>query len=263
MVDIEYLLGFYPPHIAQNVNMHKHILKEYVELLSLDYLTRTPTAERLIFIGGTNLRLIQSINRFSEDLDFDCKELPESEFLEMTDGLICHLRQCGLQAEPRDKVNNKLTAYRRSIYFPELLFELGLSGHHEERFLLKVEAQDQGINYTKETAMVNRCGFLFPVQVPSNSILLSMKLSALLSRAKGRDFYDTLFLWQKTEPDLAFLKLRCGIGSRGELYTALMERIAATDLKVKQRDFEHLLFTPSDSARILFFPEFVKDKLAK
>ncbi len=33
------------------------------------------------------------------------------------------------------------------IHFPELLFDLGLSGHKEERFLIKVESQDQGIVY--------------------------------------------------------------------------------------------------------------------
>ena len=32
-----------------------------------------------------------------------------------------------------------------------------------------------------------------------------MKLSALLTRGKGRDFYDAIFLLQRTEPDYPFL----------------------------------------------------------
>jgi len=40
----------------------------------------------------------------------------------------------GLNVAIRDKANPKLPAYRRNIYFPEFLFELGLTGHREERF---------------------------------------------------------------------------------------------------------------------------------
>ena len=85
MIELSTLLGFYPPQIANNVAYHKHILKEYVELLSLEYLSRSPYIPHLAFIGGTNLRLVYGIDRFSEDLDFDCKDFSESQFVEMTD----------------------------------------------------------------------------------------------------------------------------------------------------------------------------------
>ena len=75
MIDMEYIRGFYPPYIAQNAAFQKHMLKEYVELLALEWIARSPYATKLIFIGGTNLRLIHGIDRFSEDLDFDCKRL--------------------------------------------------------------------------------------------------------------------------------------------------------------------------------------------
>ena len=77
MIDMEYIRGFYPPYIAQNAGMQKHMLKEYVELLALEWIAGSPYAAKLVFIGGTNLRLIQGIDRFSEDLDFDCKGLRE------------------------------------------------------------------------------------------------------------------------------------------------------------------------------------------
>ena len=166
-----------------------------------------------------------------------------------------------MQVEPRDKPNEKLTAFRRNIYFPGLLFELGLSGHRDERFLMKVEAQDQGVGYQSEMAMVNRCGFFFAMPVPSQSVMLSMKLSALLTRAKGRDFYDTIFLWQRTEPDYCFLRSRSGIGSREELRQALDGLLSRIDLNQKRRDFEHLLFNGLRSEQILHFDEFVKEKL--
>ena len=261
MIEIQSLLPYYPQAIAEQAAFHKQILKEYIELLALEHLSQTPYAAKIVFIGGTNLRIIHGIDRFSEDLDFDCKNLSEEEFLKMTDKLVDYLRGNGLKVELRDKDNSRLTAFRRNIYFPGLLFDMNLTGHREERFLMKIEAQDQGVSYTPQTAIVNRCGFMFPITVPPKEVLLSMKLSALLARAKGRDFYDTLFLWQQTEPDYKFLGEHNGITSPDELKSTLLEKLSAIDLKQKQRDFEHLLFNSSRSKQILLFKEFIDSKM--
>ena len=261
MIDIKSLLPYYPQTIAEQAAFYKHILKEYIELLALEHLSQTPFAAKIVFIGGTNLRIIHGVDRFSEDLDFDCKNLSEAEFIKMTNLLVDYLRGNGLQVELRDKDNPKLTAFRRNIYFPGLLFDMNLTGHREERFLMKIEAQDQNVMYTPQTAIVNRCGFIFPITVPPKEVLLSMKLSALLARAKGRDFYDTIFLWQQVEPDYKFLSERNGISTPEELKLSLYNKLSTIDLKQKQRDFEHLLFNPSRSKQILLFPAFVDDKL--
>ena len=258
MIDMEYIRGFYPPYIAQNAGFQKHILKEYVELLALEWIARSPYASKLIFIGGTNLRLIHGIDRFSEDLDFDCKGLSESDFRQMSDDLVRYLQLQGLNAELRNKENSRLTAFRSNVHFPELLFDMQLTGHHEERFLMKIEAQDQGIDYPREMAIVQRNGFSFPVPVPPIGVLLSMKLCALLTRQKGRDFYDVLFLMQRTEPDYMFLQQREGIANKEQLNLALRETIAKTNMKMKQRDFEHLLFDTRKSEMILRFEEIIK-----
>ena len=259
MIDLRSILAYYPPQIATNASFHKHILKEYIELLTLEHLSQSPYAPKLVFIGGTNLRLVLGLDRFSEDLDFDCKQLSAEEFVSMTDALVEYLRLNGLQVELRDKENPRLTAYRRNIYFPELLFDMNLTGHREERFLMKIE--DQGVNYTTQTAMVSRNGFFFPVTVPSKSTMLSMKLAALLARAKGRDFYDTIFLWQQVQPDYDFLRQRCGIGDPEALKKAINDKLDTVDLVQKQKDFEHLLFNPSRSAQILHFRQFIDSVL--
>lgn len=261
MIDLPSLLAYYPPQIAVNASFHKHILKEYIELLALEHLSQSPYAPKLVFIGGTNLRLVLGLDRFSEDLDFDCKQLNAEEFISMTDALVEYLHLNGLQVELRDKENPKLTAYRRNIYFPELLFEMNLTGHREERFLMKIEAQDQGVDYTPQTAMVNRNGFFFPVTVPTKGIMLSMKLAALLARAKGRDFYDTIFLWQQAQPDYDFLRHRCGIDTPEALKKAIIDKLDTVDLKKKQKDFEHLLFNSSRSAQIMHFRQFIDSML--
>ena len=122
---------------------------------------------------------------------------------------------------------------------------------------MKIEAQDQGITYSREMATISRLGFYFPVPVPPISVLLSMKISALLTRQKGRDFYDVLFLWQRTKPDYTFLTQSHGIGNEEQLLKRLQELIAQTNMKMKQRDFEHLLLEPRKSEQILHFIEII------
>lgn len=261
MIDLNHIRGFFPPYIAQNAAMQKHIVKEYVQLMTLDHLSQTPFITKLSFIGGTNLRLTKGIDRFSEDLDFDCHNLTKEEFLKMTDDVLSFLLRQGLKVEIRDKDDSRLTAYRRNIYFPELLFDLQLTGHRDERFLIKVEAQDQGIAYTPVIANVRGCNFFFPMPVPPDGILLSMKLSALLSRSKGRDFYDVMFLMQQTEPDYAFLQERCGVGNADDLRQAIHRMLSSINLSTKKRDFEHLLFNAKASERILRFAEFIDESL--
>ena len=253
MIDIEYIRSFFPPAIAHESRFDRYMLKEYLQLLILDHLSTTPYIHKVTFIGGTNLRLIQGIDRFSEDLDFDCKDLNEEEFLAMTDSVIKYLRQNNVKVEP----NPRLTAFRRNLHFPEMLFDLGLTGHKEERLLLKIEAQDQGVLYRPEVVTINRMGFFFNLQVPPLDVLCAMKFAAILARHKGRDFYDSIFLLSKTKPNLDFLQARAGIASLTDLKAAVIERLNEIDLQKKKRDFMHLLFNEENAERILQFPEII------
>lgn len=259
MIQLELIKNFFPPAIRENVSFQKYMLKEYIQLLILDFLSTTPFIKKIAFIGGTNLRLLKGIDRFSEDLDFDCKNFSKEEFMEMTDAVITFLKRDGLRVEVRDRENKKLTAFRRSLHFPELLFEMGLSGHKEERFLIKVESDDQQMSYKPILANIKGCGLYFPFPVPPDGVLCSMKISAMLSRRKGRDFYDVMFLLAQTQPDYSFLAERLNINNLRDLKTAVSETIKAVDLNLKKRDFEHLLFNKRSSERILSVGEFIQD----
>jgi predicted nucleotidyltransferase component of viral defense system len=234
------------------------MLKEYVQLLILDFLSSLAYIGKIAFIGGTNLRLVKGIDRFSEDLDFDCKDFSESEFLKMTDDVLVFLQRAGFHVETRDKQNEKLKAFRRNIYFPELLFKMGLSGYKEERFLIKIETQNQGFDYKRNIINIRRLGFFFLFSVPPENVLCAMKISALLSRAKGRDFYDTMFLLQQTEPEYQYLTAKCNIKNKTELKAALLDVTEKTNLKLKSQDFEHLLFNKEKSSKVLLFRDFIE-----
>ena len=258
MISMEHIKAFYPDFMRRTQAFSIHILKEYIQLMILDYLAGTHHARKIVFIGGTNLRLVKGIDRFSEDLDFDCKNLSREEFAAMSADVLAFLRRNGLSVEARDKEGARLTAFRCSLHFPGLLFNMGLSGHREARFMIKLEAQDQGVGYKPAAAFIKGCGLFFSFPVPSDSVLCAMKISAMLSRAKGRDFYDVMFLMSQSQPDYTFLAKRCGISDMNGLKMAVEELLRSVDLRQKQRDFEHLLFHGENSRRILQVGEYFK-----
>ena len=250
MIQLDLIKNYFPAGLRENASFQKHMLKEYLQLLMLDFLSTTPYIRKITFIGGTNLRLVKGIDRFSEDLDFDCKTLSIEEFREMTDAVLQFLHRSGIRVESRDRENDRLKAFRRNIYFPELLFNLGLSGHKDERFLIKIESQDQQIVYTPEMVNIKGCGFFFSFPVPTDEVLCAMKLSAMISRQKGRDFYDAMFLLGMVKPDYNFLALQRGVHNLEELKLAVVEILKTVDLNKKMKDFEYLLFNKKNSERI-------------
>ncbi len=84
-----------------------------------------------------------------------------------------------------------------------------------------------------------------------------MKISALLTRHKGRDFYDVMFLLLQTMPDYSFLAKKCNINNFDELKNAIFDILATVDLNQKIKDFEHLVFNQEKSRQILYFREFI------
>ena len=173
--------------------------------------------------------------------------------------LIAYLMRNGLNVVAKEKESSRLTAMRRSILFPGLLHKLGLSAFKDERFMMKIEAQDQGREYKRVSADIRRCGFFFPVTVPNEATLCAMKLSALLTRGKGRDFYDAIFLLQRTEPDYLFLSaVHPEVTDLKPLKAALKAKAQSVNLELKRRDVEHLLFHRERAELVTRFPAFVE-----
>ncbi|MCL2101138.1 MAG: nucleotidyl transferase AbiEii/AbiGii toxin family protein [Fibromonadales bacterium] len=258
MISLEQVYNYFPPNLKNAQFFKKYMLKEYLQFMILDFLSTSSFVDRITFIGGTALRLKYGIDRFSEDLDFDCKDFSKDDFIKMTDSVLSFLEKAGLKVEPRDKENSNLKAFRRNIYFPEFLFNMKLSAHREERFLVKIEMEDQGFAYKRKMETISGCGFSFLFPMPDVSILFSMKLSALISRQKGRDFYDALFLRQFGEPDYAFLKYRVGVSSKTALRSKIANVLKSTNLEHKSRDFEHLLFNKQHVERVKNFKKLFK-----
>lgn len=257
-MNIDSIRGLFGKNVPVEKTFDKHILKEYIQFEILDFLSRHKLNEKLVFIGGTALRIAYNIDRFSEDLDFDCKEFSKDEFMALTDDVVRYLNSIGYDVVTNDRPNPRLKAFRRNILFPELLYDEGLSPHLEERFLLKIEAEDQGVDYPTEKRIISRAGFYFPICLPTVDVLCAMKVSAFLNRAKGRDIYDLMFLLGQTKPNIGYLDQKLSLKTEGEVWVAIREKLSQIDVEHKSKDFTHLLFNESSSNKIFLFSELVE-----
>ncbi|HQG66813.1 MAG TPA: hypothetical protein PLA32_13655, partial [Smithella sp.] len=77
-------------------------------------------------------------------------------------------------------------------------------------------------------------------------------------RAKGRDFYDVIFLLQKTKPNYEYLAQKAGINDKQTLKKKITTYIKKLNLKELAKDVEPFLFQPSDSRKIVMFAEYIK-----
>ncbi len=169
------------------------IEREYLQLVFLNYLYQQREARAIYFKGGTAIRLLFGSPRFSEDLDFSTKYSKDEirKIIKNTEKLIC-------QEIKKLKIS--------PLY----------SGRDTERFRIKYQAV--GFKYpltirldfhrvkkTGETA-VSPLETTFPIVIfPLISHLapeeiLKEKIQALMSRCKGRDFFDVWYLFEKGIP---------------------------------------------------------------
>jgi predicted nucleotidyltransferase component of viral defense system len=262
MIDLELISQFFPEAQQKNPLQYEYMLKEYFHYKILDILFSGKQADKLSFIGGTNLRIIHQIGRFSEDLDFDCFKLERDEFMEMTDRVIERLTLDGIEVGADDKEKDKtLNAFRRNLVFPGLMYKLGLSGHREKRFLIKVECEPHHFHYIPEKPLIQKFNVFTQIFAAPADILLSMKTGALLERQKGRDFYDFMFLSGKTAPHFGYLGAKFGISSYEELYVAILASCESVNFDKKSKDFEKLVFDKDEQKKVSLFPEYIKQKI--
>lgn len=264
MISFEEIKSFFAESLRRNPAHFEYMLKEYFHYRMLDMIFSGEYASKMSFIGGTNLRILHHIKRFSEDIDFDCFNLSGEEFMNLTNEVIDKLRQEGIKVEAGDKEQNqKLTAFRRKILFPGLLFELGFTGHREKKLLIKIECEPHNYKYEPVRPIIQKFNVFTQVFAPSPDILLSMKTGAVLERGKGRDYYDFIFLSGITEPDFGYLKLKFGIADHAQLYKKILESCENTDFGMKSRDFEKLVFDPAETKKVLLFEKYIRQKTSR
>ena len=184
-------------------------VREYLQARILEALQRAGAMNSLAFQGGTALRFLYNIARFSEDLDF-ALERPSAHY-----DFRAYLKEIRstFAAEGYDlqiKVSDQKTVHSAFLRFYGLLFDLKLSPQQTEAISVKIEVDTnppQGA--VLEVDLVRRY-IPLRLQHHDRASLLAGKLHAILQReySKGRDLYDLMwYLSDSTwpEPNLVLL----------------------------------------------------------
>jgi len=201
----------------EDTNLARCITREYLQARLLECLQENGAFVNWVFVGGTALRFLHLMPRFSEDMDFSLAEPGiEDNFTELM-----KKAKASFQAEDYSvtiKAKTENTVKSAFIKFDGLLFEIGLSPHPSEVISIKLEIDTNppaGANL--ETSVVRRhC--LLNLQHYDKSSLLAGKLHALLTRkyVKGRDVYDLMwYLSDRTWPEPNFLLLNNALKQTG------------------------------------------------
>ena len=185
-------------------------MREYLQARILMILQSEGAMIPLAFHGGTALRLLYQLPRFSEDLDF-ALERPDRGY--NFPGYLEEIKsQLTLEGYPiAIKYNVEKVVNNAFISFPGLLYEFNLSPHPAHNFSIKLEVDTRppkGAALT--TSLIRHRDLFINLQHHDRASLLSGKIHALLQRdyLKGRDIYDLIwYLSDKTWPMPNFLML--------------------------------------------------------
>jgi hypothetical protein len=225
-----------------------NLAREYLQARILLALQEAGAMIPLAFQGGTALRFLFDVPRFSEDLDFALERPGRRGFdLEsFEERVIARLEREGYEvatARRTDRVVQSIMAA-----FPGLLHEAGLSARASQRVNIRIEVDTKPpAGAGLETTIVRRHALL-NIQHHDRPSLLAGKLRAILQRkwTKGRDLFD--LFWYLSDPrwpgpNLALLNNALQqTGWKGRALDAaswsatVRDRIEALDWSAAERD---------------------------
>lgn len=254
MLNLAQMIEEYPPKLR---GFKRNILREYFQYKILEIIFNSKHAPKLAFLGGTALRIIFGNKRFSEDLDFDNFGLTQKEFIEITEIVKQGLELEGYETEIRSVFKG---AFRCYLKLPQILFREGLTGNKTEKILIQIDTTSHHFPYRPKREAINKFDVLTEVLITPPDILLSQKIAAALGRktAKGRDFYDIMFLSGKTRPNFDYLREKLKIANSNGLKQQLLKKAKTLDFKRLGRDLAPFLFDSSEARKLELFGEVVK-----
>lgn len=206
-----------------------HYLREFLQVLLLKILYDTHQFKHLAFVGGTALRILYDLNRFSEDLDFCLIEKKGYTLTGLLEKFRQHLNSYSLSAD--FNIHDEKTVQTVMIRFRRLLSLLGLSPLKDQKLSIHLEIDTHPPQGWKTEVSTVQKQFLFTVthfDIPS---LYATKLHACFYRryTKGRDFYDLVwYLAKKATPNFVLLN-------------HAVEQTHETNPEISQENFQNFL----------------------
>jgi predicted nucleotidyltransferase component of viral defense system len=239
----------------------ENALKEIIQEIALLGLQRSNFFEKAAFYGGTALRVLYSLPRFSEDLDFTLYK-PDKTFSlnPYFSAVKTELNAYGFHVEV-ETIDKKIKSDVESAFIKANtkmhLLKIKTTSIYSEKIQADAKLQikfevdtDPAVNFGHETRYLLQ-PTSFPVTCLTKPDLFAGKLHALLfrkwkNRIKGRDFYDYVwYLKTKTPVRLDYLREKAvqsghikpdELKDLGALKTLLSHRFASIDFSKARED---------------------------
>lgn len=213
---IKQLLGQYD---LQSTNDIKFSFAEILQKVILACLSKIGFFKEAVFCGGTSLRILHGLNRFSEDLDFNLTK-PDKDFKwsNYSKKLIDTLKQFDLEFDiklEKNETNIAKAMLVTNLY--NLVKQLGdekylnnIRPNQTLKIKLEVDTNPPKVTSTDIEDKLLYEPIFCKVTTFKLETLFAGKLNAILTRStytKGRDYYDYLFYMSKhVSPNLNYLQ---------------------------------------------------------
>ncbi len=264
---------------AANPVQEQQALKEIIQEIALYALWRAGFFEVAAFQGGTSLRILHKLPRFSEDLDFMLKA-PDQDFAwsSYLGALLSCFEEYGLHPEalPKDRMDQRIK--KAVIKDNSITNQLKLSfyqGPSDQKINIKLEIDvlpPAGSGYAYTYLDFPTDHEVCHQDLSSN---FALKIHALLCRPflKGRDWYDfNWYIKQGVAPNLVHLRhalLQWGPWQAQDsltvdmewLKTTLQEKIESVDWKAAAVDVERFLQPAEQKSLELWSVRFFSQRL--
>ncbi len=233
-----------------------NLLREYMQAFILRSLHESEAFLCLSFVGGTALRFLYALPRFSEDLDFSLENTRGYEPVKWMKKLKHDLSLA--QFESTLIWNNRKTVHTAWINTAEILHTLHMAAMPEQKLSIKIGIDTKpphGAAYEKR--VVNR-HMIFALRHHDLTSLMAGKIHALITRkyTKGRDWHD--LLWYRTQrppvtPNLLLLQDALNQTQGNRVFDAshwkqlIRERLDRLEEKKLIADVQPFLERPQDS----------------
>jgi hypothetical protein len=239
---------------SRNNLFKRNLLKEYLQIVVLNFIYSHPTYSQLLFYGGSALAHCFDLQRLSEDLDFvdETKKIKPVKLATELEDYFSKRTDLPVKAA--------VQKFRVLLKFP-ILRDLGISTKEEtDTLFLKIEVYSE-FDFCKSYSTDIRPIFKFNRSVLIKTLdmptLMATKIRAILFRkwektdkqgnttvkAKGRDYFDLLWYLQKgIQPNLSCIE---GFENMKDLKEKLLSIIAGIDSRSIELDLEALVSNPN------------------
>lgn len=254
-------------------------LKEITQEVALYAFSKVGFFEKACFIGGTCLRIVHSLDRFSEDLDFSTKRVEQNFDLdEYLTRVMDVMSPYGFGLTVDDKDLGDRNVQTRFLKDDSIKKVLTFKHRQDERQKIKIKIEVDTSPPPGANHKVEYVDFPddFQIKAYDLSSLMAGKLHALLCRSypKGRDWYDfSWYIKNNCSPNLNLLEN--ALNQQGPwkgkklsitkelLKDQLIQKINSLDWHDLKLDVQKFLLAEKASALDLWNAEFFKSKVHK